>query len=126
MGVPPGFPADLIANEVLYRGLRSKDQMQDKRRAFLLRPGENGLSVNYGCTSDDCENGLNPSWGVLSLVAHQVTDLNLRVVADAETHANIEGLPYPDDDFAGAMRLAGQLSALATTIREGKRPRPAP
>jgi len=125
MGAVAGLPGQLLADELLYRVLRSKAQLLDKRRAFLLRLCEKdtGLSVGYNCTPDQCENELQVSYGVLSLVARHVTGLNLRVVPDGPTHANIQGFPHEDDDFDRAMFLAGQLSSLAQSLREGKRER---
>jgi hypothetical protein len=92
-------------------------------QAFLLRKDEtDGLSVKYNCTPDDCENELKEkSYGVLSLIAHQVTGLGLRVIPDEPHHANIKDIPHKHDDAERAMLLAGQLSTLAVTIREGLR-----
>lgn len=122
----PAFPTNLIANELLLRALRSRAEQEDKRRAFLLRSNErdSGLSVRYSCTPDECENEFNKTYGVLSVTAAQVTGLDLPVVADGPTHANIKNLPHQDDDFNRAMAIAGQLSSMAVTIREGLRYRP--
>ena len=128
MGAPLGFPAELTGDETLYRALRTKSEQDDKLRAFLLRGDErdSGLSVNYNCTPDDCENALNKSYGVLSLAARQVTDLDLHVAPDKPTHANITGIPHQDEDPGRAFFIAGQLSGLAVTVREGKRMPPQP
>src|SRR5260370_39078034 len=125
IGALPPLPAQLVGNEVLFRALRSKAEQDDKRRAFLLRNNERdtGLSVMYNCTSDDCENEFEKTYGVLSLIANQVANsgLGLNVVPDEPTHANVTGVPHQDDDVTRAMYIAGQLSGLAQTIREGLR-----
>lgn len=115
----PAFPINLTANELLLRALRSKAEQEDKRRAFLLRNNErdSGLSVSYNCTPDECENAFKKIYGVLSLLAQQVMALDLPVVADEPTHANIKNVPHQDDDPNRAMAIAGQLSGLAVTIR---------
>lgn len=121
----PVLPPELIGDETLFRALRTRAQQQDKRRAFLLRANEReeGLSVRYNCTGDECENELEPSYGLLSVVARRVKGIGLRVVPDSATHANIKDVPYQGDDADRAFSIAGQLSSLATTIREGLRHR---
>src|SRR5260370_32054414 len=125
-GAMPALPAQLGCNETLFRALRTKAEQDDKRRAFLLRANEKdlGLSVRYNCSSDDCEYELKKSYGVVSAIANQVTGLGLQVVPDEATHANINGVPHESDDPDRAMLIAGQLSGLAVTIREGLRYRP--
>src|SRR6266851_7992463 len=125
-GAMPALPAQLVGNEILFRALRTKAEQDDKRRAFLLRTNEKdtGLSVRYNCTPDDCENELRKSYGVLSVIANQVTGLGLPLVPDEATHANIKDVPLESDDPDRAMSIAGQLSGLAVTIREGLRYRP--
>ena len=125
-GATPQLPTELAGEEVLFRALRTSAEQKDKRWAFLLRSTErdSGLSVSYNCTADDCENELKKSYGVLSVIARQVKALRLRVVPDRPTHANIEGLPHEKDDPDNAMFMAGQLSGLAVTVREGLRHRP--
>lgn len=122
---PPPLPVQLVGEEVLYRALRTKAEQEDKRRAFLLRQDEknDGLSVKYACSSDDCENELKKSYGVLSAIANQVAGLGLRVVPDKPQHANIKDIPHIEEDAARAMLIAGQLSGLAVTVREGLRKR---
>jgi hypothetical protein len=134
----PAFPTLLVDDETLFRALRNKAQQDDKRRAFLLRSNEKdtGLSVSYNCSPDDCENELEKkSYGVLSMTPRQVTALNsvhqgapldLSVVPDAPQHANIKGIPHEDDNADLAWWIAGQLSGLATTIREGLKKLPSP
>jgi hypothetical protein len=123
-GAMPPLPDQLVGNETLFRALRTRAELDDKRRAFLLRAKDTGLSVKYNCTADDCENELQTSYGCLSVVANQVVQLGLQVVPDEPTHANIEGVPHESDDPDRAMLIAGQLSGLAVTIREGLRYRP--
>jgi hypothetical protein len=125
-GAMPALPAQLVGNETLFRALRTKAEQDDKRRAFLLRANETdtGLSVKYNCTADDCENELRKSYGVLSVLANQVVPLGLQVVPDEPTHANIQGIPHETVDPDRAMSIAGQLSGVAVTIREGLRYRP--
>lgn len=133
------IPLQLAGNESLFRALRSKAHQDDKRRAFLLRSSEkgSGLSVSYNCTPDDCENQLDAkSYGVLSILARQVTSLNampsvpggaslnLTVIPDEPTHATIKGIPHMDEDQDLALWIAGELSRLASTIREGLRKLP--
>jgi hypothetical protein len=127
-GAMPPLPDQLVENETLFRALRTKAEQDDKRRAFLLRANEKdtGLSVKYNCAADDCENELKKSYGVLSVIASQVVQLGLRVVPDEATHANIEDIPHESDDPDRAMLIAGQLSSLALTIREGLRHRSSP
>lgn len=126
MAAQPALPTQLVADEVLLRALRTKAEQEDKRRAFLLRANEkdSGLSVMLNCTPDYCENELKKSYGVLSVIANQVTELGLRVVQDEPTHANIKDVPHESEDADQAMAIAGKLSDLALTIREGLRYRP--
>jgi hypothetical protein len=126
-GAMPVLPAQLVGNEILLRALRSRAELDDKRRAFLLRSDERatGLSIKYNCTPDECENEFNKTYGVLSLIANQVANsgLGLNVIPDEANHANITGVPHQDDDFNRAMYIAGQLSSFAVTVREGLRKR---
>jgi len=118
---PTPFPEELVADEVLYRAIRTSSEFQDKRFAFLLRQNErdSGLSVSFNCAAEKCEEGLNKSYGILSLIAYDVVGLDLKVVPDEPTHANIKGIPYKDDDPDLAMWFAGKLRDLARVVREG-------
>jgi len=87
--------------------------------AFMLRPQENSLSV---CPADsvspgECAAKLSNCERVLSLHVGRVCSVGLQVVADAEDHAQIRGLPHQSDNPVEAARLAGLLAAQARIIR---------
>jgi len=87
--------------------------------AFLLRTQENGLSVRPASrvTPKQCAEGLTGCTGVLSLHVGRVRNIGLEVVADAEDHAEVRGLPHRSENAAEAERLAGLLAAQARIIR---------
>ena len=102
---------------VLYRALRTRKQAEELREAFMLRESErnSGLSVNYGCTGDQCRMKLNKSYGVLGLLVGCVERIGgLRIVVDESAaeylpHACITGVPHKDDNAAEAERIASKL-----------------
>ena len=49
-----------------------------------------------------------------------VQAIDLRVVPDEPSHANIQGVPYKEDDPEGAEWFATRLAECATIVDQGK------
>ena len=113
----PGFPQNLNGAEILYRVLGKKKECRDHTFAFLIRESEknSGLSVAYNCTPEEAEAPFN-SWGILSLVAGDVSALGHPVVPDAPTHANITNIPYKEDNETAAFHIAENLSRICNPV----------
>jgi len=84
--------------------------------AFIVRPNEQGLSVKYERTPDQCAGQFNKCYGVASLHVGRVRNLGLNVLPDDAHHANIVGVPHPDRDPAEAERFARRLQAQARLV----------
>jgi len=94
------------------------DNQRVQPAAFFRRPAprdEEGLSVDTN-SARSCHQTLNKCHGVVSLHVGRVRDLSLDVVADAPTHANIDGLPRREDNPAEAERLASRLAKQARIV----------
>ncbi len=108
----------LSSDAIVYRALIKKKWVNEDTGeilpdAFFLRKerGETGISVNIAnvCSPEDCAARFKCKF-VASLQVKIVRDLGLDVVQDKPNHANINGLPYQDDDLAEALRLASLLA----------------
>ena len=101
----------------LLRMLRKKIWLERLAEAFILRPGEAGLSVCFDCSADQCAivSALNLTHGAASLKVQSVTDLGLNVAPDGATanYAQIMGLPNPNDGDAAADQAELMASRLA-------------
>jgi len=84
--------------------------------AFMLRENEEGLSVSYDSTPQQCAAGFNKCHGVASLHVGRIRDLGLDVIPDEPRHANIVGLPHREHDPAEAERFARQLQKQARLV----------
>ena len=112
---------------ILYRTITTWRKFQDGRptsAAFLLRPAnleedrpaEEGISVDFGVeVPDGCGRDLTGKKAIISLHCGTVRDLGLSVEADTEDHAEIRGMPNPDDDVQGAENFAAKLVAISRT-----------
>jgi hypothetical protein len=116
------FPP-LPCNKIVYRSLTKRrwineDTGQILPSAFHLRKDklEIGVSVNV-ISPQDCVKIFNKCTIVASLHVGRVRDLGLDVVQDKDNHANIIGLPYPEDDLAVAENLGGLLAKQARIIQ---------
>jgi len=105
----------------LLRMLRKKTWLEHLAEAFLLRPGETGLSVCFDCTPDQCAtlSGLSVTHGAASLTVQSVIGLGLTVQPDGVTanYAQIMGLPDPNDSDDAADQaelMASQLAKVAS------------
>jgi hypothetical protein len=100
--------------------------LNDLHEAFMLRQGEEGLSVSFDCTPEECIeiSGMNTSHGVASLGVAGILGVGLTVVADEVHHANIFGVPHKDVDAARAEWCASRLAEIATIVDRIKRIRP--
>ncbi len=117
--------APLPSDAIVYRALIKKrwvneDTSEVLPDAFFLRKDkcETGVSVNIAavCSPEDCAARFKCKF-VASLQVETVRDLGLDVVQDKPNHANINGLPYRDDDLAEALRLASLLARQSKIIR---------
>jgi hypothetical protein len=121
----------LSCSAVVFRGMRSsawrdKQTNSVKPEAFLRRPSpsdQGGLSVSAIGAEHACSH-LNKHYGACSLLVGRVRDLGLDVLPDEDGHANITGVPYKEDDLAGAERLAGALAKLARYVPVSATPAP--
>jgi hypothetical protein len=97
--------------------------------AFVLRPGELGLSVCYDCTPDHCATitVLSPTYGAARLSTESVNALGLTVQADTvkANYAQFLGLPANEDNSDGAADtrelMAYKLAQVATIIDRTRR-----
>ena len=94
------------------------DTGEVKADAFLRRPkpkDPDGLSVAIAArrSPSQASRVLTNCGGVVSVHVGRVRNLGLDVVPDSEDHANITGLPYPEDDRDTAEWLAGKLAKQA-------------
>lgn len=109
----------LPCSAIAYRALRKKwaDPVtkQVSVNAFLRRPNEDGLSVDL-LSAASCVTVLTTKCGAASLHVGRVRDLALDVVVDDHPHANLLGLPRPEDDLVRAEYLANQLAKQARFI----------
>jgi len=106
----------IVLRAVIRRSDVDQDSGRILARAFLLRQNEQGLSVNYECTPQECAAQFKKCHGVASLHVGRVRNLGLDVVPDEPHHANILGLPHRDDDPATAERMARLLLAQARLV----------
>jgi hypothetical protein len=117
----------LLCNVIVYRALIKRDWVSEdiigqvRPNAFFLRQdkGEIGVSVNIAtvCSPQDCVRRFKKCGAVASLHIGSIRDIGLDVIQDKFNHANIIGLPYRDDDFVEAQRLAGLLAKQSRIIR---------
>jgi hypothetical protein len=82
--------------------------------AFIRRPVDHdGLSVDIASAAS-CAAPFRKCYGVASLHVGRVRriglDIVVDIVVDMAPHANITGVPRPEDDAANAERLAGLLA----------------
>ena len=126
--LPEQLPS-LLPESDLLRMLRKKAWLDPGglSEAFLLRPGEAGLSVCFGCTVDHCMaiSALNKSHGAASLKVQSVTALDgLTVEPDSADHAEIRGLPNKEVEAESAQAefLASQLARAASIVDRTRRP----
>lgn len=115
----------LDCDTIVYRTVtRARDIGADQRplaNAFILRPlprDKNGLSVDYNVeVPEGCASDLDPKSkkGIFSLLVGCVRDLELDVIPDTDTHANITGLARVEDDSERAEQLAAALVASCRT-----------
>ena len=122
----PDQPQPLQPDSDLLRMLRKKLWLEPGglEEAFLLRPGETGLSVCFACSADHCMtiSGLNKSYGAAGLKVQSVTEIeNLTVEPDSANHAEIRGLPQWEADSAKAEFLASQLAKAANIVDRTRR-----
>jgi hypothetical protein len=110
--------------KTVYRALRSKNWVDPvthrlKPDAFLRRTREsgkdrNGLSVSP-ISAEHAQSPLSRRLGAASLEVGAVRQLNagLDVIPDRPDHANITGVPYPDEDPMLAEHVARLLRDIA-------------
>lgn len=80
--------------------------------AYLLRPNEQGLSVNIASnfSPEQCAARFRNCYGVASIQVGYIRQLGLDVVPDSRSHAIIIGLPFCEDNLIIANRLAYLLA----------------
>jgi len=116
---------ELVDGDTLLRAILTARALANLPDAFLLRFDEKdtGLSVRFDCSHDECRAGFRATYGVVSLTVGCVQALDLRVIHDEPTHANIKGLPYKEDDPDSAEWFAGRLAECATIVDRERRRR---
>ena len=76
---------------------------------------EDGLSVDVK-SADSCRKSLRDCYGVVSLHTGRLRDLQLDVVPDELSHANVTGLPRQEEDRTSAEHLASELARQARIV----------
>jgi hypothetical protein len=113
---------DLPCQQIVFRAYRSKACIDEETRgphpvAFLLRPGETGLSV--GLTYGAAISGLNKCHGAATLHVGRIRDSHLdvehRPTDSSQDHWEIVGMPNKEMDMARAMHFANALARQART-----------
>lgn len=91
----------------------------------MLRTDDEGLSVCFDCSPEDCIAvlGLNRIHGVASLLVSGATELGLTVTPDQPHHALVVGIPHKEQDPDQAEWLASQLAARAVIVDRTRRER---
>ncbi|HEY9833198.1 MAG TPA: hypothetical protein V6D26_21780 [Stenomitos sp.] len=116
----------LPCSAIVYRALLKKSWINEdtgavKADAFFLRERDlhSGLSVNIAttCSPQQCAAPWKGCSAVASLHVGRIRDIGLDALPDSETHANIKGLPYREDNLAEAERFAGLLAKQSRLIR---------
>lgn len=116
------FPAVIDCDTLIFRALRPRwiEQGKISSDAFILRrfddgTCESGLSV--GCTAHASAAHLTKIKFVSSFHVGRIRSVALDVIADEEgsNHAEIRGLPHPDDELA-AERMATKLLRQARPV----------
>jgi hypothetical protein len=112
----PAFDCTVIVLRVL---MNSK-QMKELSEAFFLRADEldSGLSVNWNMSPEKARDQFEKCYGTVSLHVGRVRTLDLDVIPDEPTHANVTGLPYKENDPKAAERLANLLAQQARAAGE--------
>ena len=109
----------LPCNAIIYRALLRKQWIESeteriKPNAYFLRKNKNevGISVNIASvySPEQCAARFINCYGVVSLHTGRIRDLGLDVLQDSIYHAQIVGLPYQEDEFDRAVRLARLLA----------------
>ena len=119
--------ATLPCSTIVYRAMARKDWIdrttgQVLPAAFFRRPppqNEDGLSVDFA-SARSCSKSLGKRHAVVSLHVGRVRDLQLDVVPDELSHANVTGLPRKEDDRTNAEHLASELAKQARNVPPDK------
>lgn len=108
---------------IVYRALLRKNWIdaetgEVKSNAYLLRENEPGLSVRIAsaCSPEQCAAKFRNCYGVASLEVGSIRELDLEVVQDSISHANIICLPYSAEDRDSAVRLARLLAEQSRVV----------
>jgi len=110
---------------IVYRALLRKQWIDENTgrvslNAYYLRKKKNemGLSVRIAsvCTPSECADRFRNCYGVVSLQVGSIRELGLDVVLDSQSHGQIVGLPYREDDRTTADRLADSLASLSQIV----------
>lgn len=119
---PASGRVPLPCDEILYRLLLKRAWLDPDGKgilpeAFFRRPDEEGLSVfiKTKCSLDEARGMMNRVRGVGSLHTGRVHDINLKVMSDPidPRHAEIMGVPLPDEDEDMANYYADLLAEQA-------------
>jgi hypothetical protein len=111
---------DFIYRALLRQSWINEDNGRVKRDAYYLRfdRGEIGLSVNIAsaCKPEICAARFRNCYGIARLNVGDVRSIDLDVLRDSLTHANIVGLPYRENDRLGADHFSRLLARLSEII----------
>jgi hypothetical protein len=129
MTAPPRLtPGDELACNIIVRRVATKPSWLEKRidkfvfSAFLLRPGEEDLSVDVVAlrSQEETMRPFSPCHGLATLHVGRIRDLGLKVIFDPiddppekrnPAHAKIIGMPSQAEDAARALDLAYRLAS---------------
>jgi hypothetical protein len=109
---------------IVYRALLRREHVDPDSgnalaAAFMRRRQVDveGLSVSLAeqRTAEEVAASFNRCRAVVSLHVGRVRNLSLDVIQDEPDHANITGVPYPDDDPDTAEYFAGELARQSRT-----------
>lgn len=109
--------AELAADSAipLFRAMTRKKWVQNNQilpAAFILREGENGLSVDIR-SANSAVSQFRETFGAAELLSEEVKKLGLQICVDDEPHALLMGITPNEANF-----LASRLSRLSKLIPE--------
>lgn len=113
------LPAPYSCGQIVYRAVIYENWIKNARvrpQAFT-RLNKDVMGLSVGPTPEDSSRGFSlPIHGYLSLHVGHVRDIQLDVVPDTPTHANIIGVPFRDENEVEHGRLTRLLAAQARIL----------
>jgi len=122
MGFPPLAPGTHAYRVVRLKHFDRADNTVKMGEVLRRLPDQhgnprdvNGLSVNYNCEPEAAAPGFD-NVAIFRLEVDFVRSIRLDLTPDSENHANIVGLPRPEEDLDRANSLAAKLAMNAEFV----------